>query len=178
MDTYSLSMTRQVTASAAMTLAVLMSSLDKKKKRHHLDTKTNRQHFISLVTMKTHYSYWLKCYMRAEMTQALKTLSRPIQPSLLYEWQGQDSEDISGGRRHGSAWLALLCIKLDVGLVLLWWRRLFRGVAPVAWILRVCVPRIHPRQTENPTTIQAQCLKRCRAKIGLQIKGHICGSRT
>lgn len=34
-DTYSLSMTRQVTASAAMTLAVLMSSLDKERIQHN-----------------------------------------------------------------------------------------------------------------------------------------------
>ncbi len=34
-DTHSLSMTRQVTASAAMTLAVLMSSLDRKITQHN-----------------------------------------------------------------------------------------------------------------------------------------------
>lgn len=40
-DTHSLSMTRQVTASAAMTLAVLMSSLDKNITQHNQERQQN-----------------------------------------------------------------------------------------------------------------------------------------
>lgn len=40
-DTHSLSMTKQVTASAAMTLAVLMSSLDKNITQHNQEQKQN-----------------------------------------------------------------------------------------------------------------------------------------
>lgn len=55
-------MTRQVTASAAMTLAVLMSSLDKKMIQHNQTQWSQLNHII------IHF----KCYIRAVMIEALK----------------------------------------------------------------------------------------------------------
>lgn len=89
-DTYSLSMTRQVTASAAITLAVLMSSLDKKITQPIRKMTNNVIDDYSI----THCSTFQMLSQSCNGTTAAARLILP------YPFNGEGSENIRLNRQH------------------------------------------------------------------------------
>lgn len=97
-DTYSLSMTRQVTASAAMTLAVLMSSLDK-------DIMQTFREMTSITIDDNSITHCSTFQMLPQSRNGTTAAARLIQPPC---FQRQGSENMRLNRQHCSATLITL----------------------------------------------------------------------
>lgn len=144
-DTHSLSMTRQVTASAAMTLAVLMSSLDKNITQHNQERQQN-EHIWSNNPIITKYYSFKTLHGSCDDGNSHNLHTSYVLFNSIHSINGTDAQWNHHPQRapHITAWVALLFIISDITFIFLRRWCLFRGVAPVARILRVCIPGIHP----------------------------------
>ena len=138
-------MTRQVTASAAMTLAVLMSSLDKNITQHNQEQQQN-DHIWSNNPIITKYYSLKMLHGSCDDGNSHNLHTSYVLFNSIHSINGTDAQWNHHPQQapHITAWVALLFIISDITFIFLRRWCLFRGVAPVTRILRVCIPGIHP----------------------------------